>query len=334
MKSPSALNSDSALAAAVSVLRDAPEIALACHVSPDGDALGSTLGLFHALRGSGRKVVASFPNPFVVGLTFSNLPGLDALIPPEKFPSTPAVMVTFDCGSLDRLGDLEPAARTAGELIVVDHHISNTNYGTINVIDPNAAASACVVLRLIDELGLELNRDAAFCLYVALVSDTGRFQYESTTPAVFEMARRLTEFDLPVADISRRLFEEDRFAYLQLLGDVLTTAELVPENDLVWALVTEEMFVRHAVKREEAEGLIDVVRRASEAQVALVMREETNGSTRGSLRSLGAVDVLAIAESFGGGGHRLAAGFTTDKSPAEVLVLVRAALTAAGGNHA
>ena len=109
-------------------------------------------------------------------------------------------MVTFDCGSLGRLGDLEPAAKAAGELIVIDHHISNDRYGTINVIDPDAAASG--VARppaRSTSSGLPLNRDAAVCLYAALVCDTGRFQYETTTPEVFALARELAEFDVPIA---------------------------------------------------------------------------------------------------------------------------------------
>ena len=163
---------------------------------------------------------------------YRELPGLDLLTTPVDFPPEPEVMVTFDCGSLGRLGDLEPSAKAARELIVVDHHVSNDRYGTINVIEPDAAASGWVVHRLIDDLGLPLNRDAAVCLYAALVCDTGRFQYDSTTPAVFELARELSCFDLPIPELSRTLFEEHRFAYLQLLAEALQDAVLVPEQRL------------------------------------------------------------------------------------------------------
>ncbi len=135
-------------------------------------------------------------------------------------------MVTFDCGSLGRLGELETAAKAARELIVLDHHVSNTRYGTINVIDPTAAASGVLVRRLVSELGLSLTNDAAVALYAALVCDTGRFQYETTTPSVFELARELVTFDVPVSRLSRQLFEEHRFAYLKLLGEALANAEL------------------------------------------------------------------------------------------------------------
>ena len=318
--------SDAELARAAEVVRGAGQIALACHVTPDGDALGSMLGLFHVLRGAGRDVVASFPSPFVVAPHYRELPGLDLLTKPEDFPAAPELMMTFDCGSLDRLGDLMPAARAARELVVIDHHISNDRYGTINVIEPDAAASGWVVQRLVDTLGLPLNRDAAVCLYTAIVCDTGRFQYDTTTPEVFDLARRLTEFDVPVARLSRALFEEHRFAYLQLLGEALATAELVREQRFVWTAVTQDMLRRYDVTIEEVEGLIDILRRTSEAEVTCVLKEESDGSVRVSLRSLGGVDVRRIAEHNGGGGHRYAAGFTSNADVATTVARVRAAL--------
>jgi len=318
--------SDVELARAAEAVRGAGQLALACHVTPDGDALGSMLGLFHVLRGAGRDVVASFPSPFVVAPHYRELPGLDLLTKPEDFPAAPELMLTFDCGSLDRLGDLVPAARAARELVVIDHHISNDRYGTINVIEPDAAASGWVVQCLVDTLGLPLNRDAAVCLYTAIVCDTGRFQYDTTTPEVFDLARRLTEFDVPVARLSRALFEEHRFAYLRLLGEALADAELVHDQRFVWTAVTQSMLARHDVTLDEVEGLIDILRRTAEAEVTCVLKQESDGTVRVSLRSLGAVDVRRIAESHGGGGHRFAAGFTSQDDIPATVAAIRAAL--------
>jgi len=241
------------------------------------------------------------------------------MTPPDLVESEPPVLITFDCGSLSRLCDLETRAKAAAELIVVDHHASNERYGTINVIDEHAAASGVLLRRLAHELGLPLNRDAAVCLYAALVCDTGRFQYESTTSGVFELAQELAGFDLPIASLSRVLFEEHRFAYLKLAADVLSRAELVAEKKFVWAKVTQADLQRHDVTFEEIEGLIDLVRRTREAEVACVLKEASDGAWRVSLRSLGSVDVCKIAEHEGGGGHRFAAGFTSD-DPAELVV--------------
>jgi phosphoesterase RecJ-like protein len=318
--------SDTDLTRAAAAVRGAHHVALACHVNPDGDALGSMLGLFHVLRASGANVLASFPSPFIVARHYRELPGLELLTKPEDFPHEPDVMITFDCGSLGRLGDLAPAAKAARELVVIDHHISNDRYGSINVIDPEAAASGWVVQRLVDTLDLPLNRDAAVSLYAAIVCDTGRFQYDTTTPAVFDLARRLTEYDIPVAQLSRSLFEEHRFAYLQLLSEALAAAELVREQRFVWTAVTQDMLRRHDVSIEEVEGLIDVLRRAEEAEVTCVLKEEADGAVRVSLRSLGDVDVCRIAEAHGGGGHRYAAGFTSSLDVPTIVARIRAAL--------
>jgi phosphoesterase RecJ-like protein len=317
---------DAALVHAADVVARGRSIALACHVNPDGDALGSMLGLFHVLRAAGRDVVASFPEPFSVAPHYRELPGLDLLIPPGAFPAEPDVMVTFDCGSLGRLGDLETAAKSARELIVLDHHVSNTRYGTINVIDPSAAASGVLVRRLAQTLGLPLTTDAAVALYAALVCDTGRFQYETTTPSVFELACELVTFDVPVTRLSRQLFEEHRFAYLKLLGEALANAELDVERRFVWTAVTQDMLSRHDVTLEEVEGLIDIVRRATEAEVTCVLKEEADGSVRVSLRSLGDVDVRLIAADHGGGGHRFAAGFESTLDIPSVVANIRDAL--------
>jgi bifunctional oligoribonuclease and PAP phosphatase NrnA len=224
------------------------------------------------------------------------------------------------------LGDLEPSAKAAGELIVVDHHVSNDRYGSINVIDADAAASGVLVRRLIDRLGLPLERDAALCLYAALVCDTGRFQYDTTTAEVFDLARELVSFDVPVSKLSRTLFEEHRFAYLQLLGEALARAELFPDERFVWTAVTNDMLVRHGVTIEEVEGLIDILRRTSEAEVTCVLKEEVDRTVRVSLRSLGEVDVRHIAEAHHGGGHRFAAGFTSTDDIATIVRSIRAAL--------
>ena len=312
-------NVDAALTRAAKAISAASRVTLVCHVNPDGDALGSTLGLHHVLRAAGVDSVASFPSPFVVAPHYRELPGLDLLTPPELVDREPEVLATFDCGSTDRLGELETSAKGAGELIVVDHHASNARYGTINVIDVDAAASGVLVRRLVDRLGLPLTRDAAICLYAALVCDTGRFQYESTTCEVFALAEELADYDLPISSLSRTLFEEHRFAYLKLVADVLARAQLVPEKRFVWAQVTQDDLARHDVTFEEVEGLIDLVRRTREADVSCVLKEAGDGAWRVSLRSLGAVNVCTIAEREGGGGHKLAAGFTTD-DPAEVVV--------------
>jgi phosphoesterase RecJ-like protein len=314
--------------AAASAIEACASIALACHVSPDGDALGSMLALHHLCLAAGKRSVASWPEPFTVAPHYAYLPGLDLTTKPADFPAVPDLMVTFDSGSLGRLGELAAPARAAGALIVVDHHVTNDRYGSINLVDPGAAASAVVVRRLARRLGWALNRDAAICIYTGLVTDTGRFQYSNTTPEVFELAAELSTFDLPIASMSRQLFELHRFAYLQLVGVALERAELDRELRLVVTWVTQADLDRFGVGLDETEGLIDLVRRTDEADVACVLKEMSDG-TRVSLRSTTDLDVSAIASAFGGGGHRAAAGFTSDRPASELMTDIKAALAAA-----
>jgi len=315
-----------ALDRAVKAIDSADSVTLFCHVTPDGDALGSMLAMHHALRTAGRTSIASFPPPFTIAPHYRDLPGLDLITPPETLAAETDLVVTFDCGAIGRLGALGPIAEAAHELIVVDHHVSNERYGTINVIDPHAAASGVVVRELIRKLELPITREVAFCLYVALVCDTGRFQYETTTPEVFALAGELLEFDLPVSKLSRTLFEEHSFAYLALLGEALAGMTLVREQGFVYAAVTQEQLRRHGVTMEEVEGLIDIVRRTAEADVACVLKEDADGAVRVSLRSVGATDVQRIAATHGGGGHRFAAGFTSADGIDATVARIRASL--------
>src|SRR5438105_3941525 len=312
-----------ALERAAAVIEQSPLVALACHVTPDGDALGSMLAMHLLCRSQSKASVASFPEPFVVAPHYTYLPGLDLVTKPADFPEAPPVMVTFDCGSLDRLNELAEPAREAGELIVVDHHATNESYGSINLLDADAAASAVMVYRLAKRLGWPLNRDVAVCLYTGIVTDTGRFQYSNTSPEVLEIATELSRFDLPIADMSRQLFEEHRFAYLQLVAAVLQRAELDAERRFVATWITGDDLVRFGVELDEAEGLIDIVRRTAEADVSCVLKESADG-TRVSLRSVTDFDVAAVAMRFGGGGHRAAAGFTDPRPIPEVLADIRA----------
>ncbi|HUR77157.1 MAG TPA: bifunctional oligoribonuclease/PAP phosphatase NrnA [Acidimicrobiales bacterium] len=317
-----------ALERAAAAIAAADSVALACHIAPDGDALGSMLALHHLCVAMGKSSIASWPAPFVVAPHYTYLPGLQLATPPEHFPEAPDVMVTFDCGSMARLGELADAARNARELIVLDHHLSNDSYGTINVIDVDAAATAVVVRALALHLGWPLTRDAAMCLYTGLVTDTGRFQYQSTTPEVFALAEELSRFDLPIPALSRQLFEEHRLAYLKLAGVCLARAELYERDGFVVAWVTASELAESGVTVEETEGLIDLVRRTQEAQVSAVLKETPEG-VRVSLRSVTEVDVSAVATGFGGGGHRYAAGFTSTASLESVKSELRAAVAVA-----
>ncbi|MDP9102166.1 MAG: bifunctional oligoribonuclease/PAP phosphatase NrnA [Actinomycetota bacterium] len=322
-------------AAAAELLRGAGTVALACHVGPDGDALGSMLGLGAALRARGTEVVASWGGePFEVPAAYSFLPALDLLVPAAAFPAAPELMVTFDSGSADRLGSLEDRLNAARAVLVIDHHATNTRYGTLNLVDPSAAATASMVARLLDMLDLPITAEVAAPLYTGLVTDTGSFKYAATTPEVHQLAARLLATGIRHDLISRAIWDNQPFAYIQLLGAAAARAVLeraaVGGAGLVWTTVTSRDFAAAGLGMADVEGVIDVVRAAEEAEVAAVLKEEPDGSSwRLSMRSKGAVDVGAICAALGGGGHRFAAGLTWTGRPEALLEVLRPALAAA-----
>ena len=327
---------EEALDRAAEVVDRAGDLLLTCHQSPDGDALGSTLALHHLCRSQGRASRATWSEPFEVAPHYRFLPGLDLCTKPADTPKEPPVVVTFDCGSLRRLGDMaEPAswAREHGCLVVVDHHATNDRFGSLNVVDERAAATVVLVHRLAQRLGWPLTPDVAQCLYTGLVTDTGRFTHATTTPQVFALAEELASFGLPIASMTRQLFESHRLAYLHLAGEALARARLVPDLSLVCTWVTQEDLDRHGVAVDEVEGLIDLVRRTAEAEVACVAKQAEDG-VRVSLRSVThqdggrewGIDVGAVATRLGGGGHRYAAGFTMPGSVHDALGAVEGAL--------
>jgi phosphoesterase RecJ-like protein len=320
---------------AVRLLQEHDEVDLVCHVSPDGDALGSMLALGIALRDRGAKVRASWGNePFAVPMPYRGLPGLDLLVPADEIPAAPELLVTFDTGSVDRLGSLADRVAASEEVLVIDHHASNTRFGTLNVVDTAAASTASMVVELVDRLGLPLTADVAACAYTGLVTDTGSFKYAATTPDVHALAGRLLATGIRHDVISRDIWDTASFGYVKLLGLVCARAVLEVDEvgglGLVWTAVGVEDLDRYGLALSDVEGVIDVVRTTREAEVAVVVKTDPDdGLLKVSTRSKGAVDVGAVCVGLGGGGHRFAAGYTSYESLPVTMDRLRQALAVA-----
>ena len=308
---------------AVQVLSAAPEVAMACHVDPDGDALGSLLALQHFLQSRGVRTIASYGSsgpagePLAIPPQYTFLPGLDGLVGAEQFPQTPAVLVAFDTASPERLGALRGSVDGADCVIVIDHHASGEAFGDIRLCEASAAATAVLVEALIRRMGGEIDRAMATCLYVALVTDTGRFQYASTTPEVMELGARLIAHDIDHAAINRQVWNAHSFGYLKVLGRAMDRATLVPEVGLAWTAVQQGDLADLGIALQETEGLIDVLHGLEAAECAMVVKQQPAAAPgiprwTASLRSKGAVDVGLLAQALGGGGHRFAAGFSAE----------------------
>ncbi len=315
------------LARAAQVLTEATDVALACHVNPDADALGSMLGLAAFLRSRGVRTTCSYPNePLEPPRWASMLPGSEDLVPAREFPKDPAVMVTCDCAAFDRLAQLGRSANRARELIWIDHHRSNEGLGTIPLIDGDASSTCEMVFRLIEAMGGGMSGDTALCLYAGLVTDTGKFQYEATSPETLRIAARLREHDFDHARLVQALYEDNPAPYLRLVGVALGRLEHIVEADLVWTYVTQADLQVAGVRSGETEDLIDVIRTARDVDVAAIVKQQKDGRFKVSVRSRGGHDLATIAAAFGGGGHRLAAGYTSTHGPAETVDLLTKAL--------
>ena len=303
---------EAAMDRAAQALGAADRVALACHLNPDPDAIGSMLGLAGYLVSRGSSVVCSWGNqPLAVPPWVSALGGEEWIVEAKDFPEAPGVMVALDTASADRLGVLLANAERAAELIVLDHHRTNPGFGSIFVLDPSVSSTAELAFRLISRMGGELPDRAAACLYAGILTDTGRFQYEAVTPETLLVASELRRHAFDHAALGRALFEDGSVAYLRALSVALGRLELVPEASFVWTYLTQSDLAHTGASMPETDDLIDVVRVAREADVACVLKQQWDGRFKVSLRSRGGTDVAAIALARGGGGHRLASGYTS-----------------------
>jgi len=316
--------------AAVGALTSGAPVLLLAHVSPDADALGSALAAGLALEARGVDVAVSFgDDPFVVPRVLRTLPGAHLLVPPAEAGHRP-VVASFDVSSIERLGVLRAAAESASTLIAVDHHSSYTGFGQVHLVDVKAPATAVLALDLVDRLGVELTQEIATAVYSGVVTDTGSFKYAATTAGTHRVAARLLETGLPHDVIARHIYDDEPFGVLKMLGGALDNAALEADAvgglGLVHTRVSRDCRDAHGLPLDAVERVIDVLRIATEAEVALVLKQDDAGLWRASMRSKGRVDVSTVAMALGGGGHLFAAGFTGGPDADAVLADVRSAL--------
>lgn len=314
------------LRGAVELLDAAASVTVLCHVQPDADTLGSGLALGLALERRRVPVQVAFGSPNDVPESMRELPGLHLVTAPADVRETVDLLVTVDCGTAGRLGQLAPRLHGAARTLVIDHHRSNTRFGTHNLIDPDAEATAAVLTDLFDVWGVEIDADLAHCLFAGLVTDTGSFRWGRASSHL--LAERLLATGIDGARITRQLLDTHPFGWLPMLSAVLATATLVPDaaggRGLVHATVQRADSAH--LRSEEIESVIDIVRTTAEAEVAAVFKEVAPKVWTVSLRSKDAIDVSRVASRLGGGGHRAAAGYTAHGDRTEIVADLRAAL--------
>jgi phosphoesterase RecJ-like protein len=315
------------------VFRRHQSFVLISHVRPDGDAIGSQLGLGFSLLAAGKSVRMFNEDGLPDNLGF--LRGSDRIERPPAEPVDAEVVIALDTATRPRLGEACLHAASKGTLwLNIDHHISNPKYGDLNLIDSTSPATGEILYELITALDLPLPEESRDALYVAVSTDTGSFQYPSTTAKTYDMAADLIRRGLDVGAINSKTYDNHPFRRLALLRALLNTLELTADGMVAYWTLDEKTRVDLALNAEDSEGLIDVIRAIRGVQVAVFFEELPDGKSRVSMRSKDRrYDVCQIAAEFGGGGHALAAGIRMkdplDQAKARVLAAIQRRIDAA-----
>ena len=322
------------LEAIADALRGHDRFVVVTHENPDGDALGSLLATTLTLRRLGKDAVMFLAGeaPLPREYAFMQLDGLVRALPDDM---EDRVLVAVDCAKADRIGP-DPAPVDRAKLVVnVDHHHDNTRFGDVNLVVADASSTGEVLRDVIGELGVELTSDLAEPLYIALVTDTGRFQYSNTTPKSLRLAAELVEAGADIHAVFQQVYESVEFAKLKLRARALEHARVLEGGRIVVSDLLRTDFSDVGAPEPYSEGIIDDLRAVEGAELAALIREsprDAGPTRRVSLRaSVDELDVSAIARLFGGGGHRQAAGFSSDASIEEITELIRQGFVAQRG---
>ena len=330
MSSPQTTATD--LQAVVEAIRSHDRFLVTTHENPDGDALGSLLSAKLGLDALGKDAVM-----YLAGET--PLPREYAWMPLEDLRRTvpddagQRVLLALDCANESRLGPDPEVLHSAPLVVNVDHHHDNSRFGAVNLVVADASSTGEIVRDLLAQLGVELTPDIAEAIYIALVTDTGRFQYTNTTPKALRLAAELVEAGADVHKIFQDVYESVQFAKLKLLARALERAKIYEGGGLVISYLLRDDFAEVGAAEPYSEGIIDSLRAVEGADMAALIREPPGGGAparRVSLRaSADEIDVSKIARASGGGGHRQAAGFSSDDSIEEITEFIRGQFAAA-----
>jgi phosphoesterase RecJ-like protein len=296
---------NSPLQQAISILKKYQRFTVGCHLRPDGDAIGSLMALGLSLELAGKQVEMVLPEG--EPQTFSFLPGFERIRTTPTFD--PEVVLSVDCAEQTRLL-LPPEVFVTQPLLVnLDHHISNTYFGDLNLVLPEAAATGEIVYQLLCAGGFPVDDRIAMAIYTAVATDTGFFRFSNTTAETLSLAAQLVEtYGISPSQIAERVYEEKSFESLRLLTEVLSTLKLSPDQRYSWMVLSQEMLQRYPVELEETENFVNYASSIRGVEIGLFFKEVKPQDIKVSWRSKATVDVSRLAAHFGGGGHARAAG--------------------------
>jgi phosphoesterase RecJ-like protein len=314
----------------VGELQRTEKFLLTTHENPDGDALGSLLGMHLILEQLGKDTVMFMSaNQFPLPYEYQRMP-LEKVAREIPADMDDRVIVFLDCGNIDRM-PVDFLHESHRHVLNIDHHHDNTRFGDVNLVVGDASCTGEILWDLSRDLGAELTPGLAEALYIALVTDTGKFMFENTTPKAHEMAADLLEAGVQPQEVHRKLYEGLPFARLLLLSRALNAVQRFDGGQLTLTHLTRDDFTHSNAVESDSEGIVDHLRGVEGTVVAMLVREllEVPGRRKVSLRATDkSVDVSVIARQFGGGGHRQAAGFTTDVPLDDLVARVREQISA------
>jgi len=299
------------------------EILIFGHKDADGDTLGCSLAFAEALRTSTKDVWVLIPPPLPQMYTF--MPGFAEIRAEPPHGIDPQLVFFFDSGNLERSGESVKRIASHATIVNVDHHPSNSRFGDVNVIDPNASAVGQMVMEMLDHFGYPITPTIAANLYVALLTDTGGFRHENTTPRALDDAARLARLGADPGGIATMVYKMRPETTLKLSGLALATMRVELEGKLAWAKVTRRMLKEANAVMAESEGIIDTLNSIAGLELAVLFKEVNDSLTKISVRSRGSVDAAALCATFGGGGHIRAAGAEIERPMEETVKMVLAA---------
>ena len=298
-------------------IRQADNIIIASHVFPDADAIGSQLALGNILESLGKSVFY-YCQEYVASM-YEFMPGSEKLSNDLSEVDRFDAAIAVDCGDRYRLGNKMAEILTIHPFIVVDHHAGHKDFGDISWVEADRSSTAEMVFDLAMDLGVDVSYNAAFCLYTAIVSDSGSFRYESTSAYTFQIAAQLLNLGVMPSEVAGKLYDNFSENRLRLLEKVLGTLELHAEGKIAVITANNAMFEATGAQREDTEEFINLPRALRSVKVAAFLKETSDGYVKVSLRAKGECDVSRVAMKYGGGGHRNAAGYRIkDKALAEV----------------
>ena len=308
----------------INQIKKSQHLLLASHCDPDGDAISSLLAMGLALDKLDKKVTLYNASPIPAVYRF--LPAVQRIVRQTKKAATYDAALILDCGNLSRVGEVYTKVNQIPVIINIDHHVTNTGFGNIQLIDPAACSTAEIVYRLIKALNAPINKAIATSIYTCILTDTGSFRFSNTNQAAFAISQEMVQYGVKPYNVAQHVFGTYSLGRIKLLNLALDSIEISDNGKLSVMTLTNAMFEETGTQPEDVDGIINYARRIEDVKVAALIQEQKNGGTNSdklrnfhvSLRSDGSVDVAAIAGAFGGGGHSNAAGFQVEMSMAKL----------------